>query len=91
MNRPSTAKRIRQNAARSRRNRALRTELRTRLKTLRVALQAGNAEAAGKLLRPMISALDKAASKKLIKKARASRTVARLSRRLHQLTASPAS
>ncbi len=91
MNRPSTAKRIRQNAARATRNRALRTELKTRLKTIRTAIQAGQVDAAAKLLRPIISTLDKAASKKLIKKARASRTVARLSRHLHRLTSPPVS
>lgn len=90
MNRPSTAKRIRQNAARAQRNRALRTELRTKLKGLTSALNAGEVETAAKLLRPVISSLDRAATKKLIKKKNAARTVARLSRRLHRLSASPA-
>jgi small subunit ribosomal protein S20 len=90
MNRPSTAKRIRQNAARAQHNRALRTELRTKLKSLVSALSAGEVETATKLLRPVISSLDKAATKKLVKKKRASRTVARLSRKLHRLSASSA-
>jgi small subunit ribosomal protein S20 len=91
MNRPSTAKRIRQNAARVRRNRPIRAELKSRLKAIRTALHAGNGEAARQLLRPMISSLDKAAAKKLIKRGRASRTVARLSRHIHQLTAASSS
>jgi small subunit ribosomal protein S20 len=87
VNRPSTAKRIRQNAARARRNRPIRAELKSRLKAIRTAMQAGNGDAARQLLRPMISALDKAAAKKIIKSGRASRTVARLSRHIHKLTA----
>jgi small subunit ribosomal protein S20 len=90
MNRPSTAKRIRQNAARALRNRAARTELKSRLKAIRSAIQAGNRDAATALLRPTASALDKAATKRVITSARASRTVARLSRHIHRLSASAA-
>jgi small subunit ribosomal protein S20 len=88
VNRPSTAKRIRQNAARAQRNRTIRSELKTRLKAVRAALDAKNVKAAASLLPPIASSLGKAASKRIITKARASRTTARLAKRLHQLSAS---
>ncbi len=92
MNRPSTAKRIRQIATRTKRNRAARTALKTTLKTITAAMAAKDIATATRLLRPAIATLDKAASKHVIRKERASRTAGRLSRRLHKLTtATPAS
>jgi len=88
VNRPSTAKRIRQNAARLQRNRAVRSDLKTRLKAVRAALDAKDVKTAVTLLPAIASSLGKAASKKIITKARASRTTARLAKRLHQLSAS---
>lgn len=88
MNRPSTAKRIRQNAAKARRNRAIVSELKTRLKAVRAALDSKDLKAATALLPPIASCLGKAASKKIITRARASRTTGRLAKRLHQLSAS---
>ncbi len=88
MNRPSTAKRIRQNAAKARRNRAILSELKTRLKAVRAALDAKDLKTAKALLSPMESSLGRAASKKIITRARASRTTGRLAKRLHQLSAS---
>jgi small subunit ribosomal protein S20 len=88
VNRPSTAKRIRQNAARAQRNRAIRSELKTRLKAVRAALDAKDLKTAATLLPPVASSLGRAASKKIITKARASRTTGRLAKRLHQLSAS---
>ncbi|HXZ24735.1 MAG TPA: 30S ribosomal protein S20 [Nitrospiria bacterium] len=87
MNRPSTAKRIRQNAARTLRNRAIRSELKTRLKAVKAALDAKDVKSAAALLPPIASSLGKAASKRIITRARASRTTARLAKRLHQLSA----
>jgi small subunit ribosomal protein S20 len=88
VNRPSTAKRIRQNAAKARRNRAILSELKTRLKAVRAALDAKDLKTAKALLSPMESSLGRAASKKIITRARASRTTGRLAKRLHQLSAS---
>jgi small subunit ribosomal protein S20 len=88
VNRPSTAKRIRQNATKAKHNRTIRSELKTRLKAVRAALDAKDVKAAAALLPPMASSLGRAASKKIITKARASRTTARLAKRLHQLSAS---
>jgi small subunit ribosomal protein S20 len=88
VNRPSTAKRIRQNAIRAQRNRAIHSDLKTRLKAVRAALDAKDVKVAASLLAPITSSLGKAASKKIITKARASRTTARLAKRLHQLSAS---
>lgn len=86
MNRPSTAKRIRQIAARTQRNRTIRSELKTKLKAVRTALDAKDLKSATALLPPIASTLGKAASKRIITKARASRTTARLAKRLHQLS-----
>jgi ribosomal protein S20 len=58
------------------------------LKAVRAALDAKNTQAAASLLPTIASSLSKAASKKIITKARASRTTARLAKRLHQLSAS---
>jgi len=62
--------------------------LKTRLKAVRAALDAKDPKAAAALFPPIASSLGKAASKKIITKARASRTTGRLARRLHQLSAS---
>jgi ribosomal protein S20 len=67
------------------------SDLKTRLKAVRAALDVKDVQAATSLLAPIASSLSKAASKKIITKARASRTTARLAKRLHQLSASASS
>ncbi len=80
----SQIKRNRQNAERHERNKAVRSELKTRTKTVLTAAQAGGEEAA-ELLRVAVRRLDKAASKGIIHKNQAARRKSRLMRRINEL------
>jgi small subunit ribosomal protein S20 len=62
-NHPSALKRVRQTRRRTARNRANSNRLRTAVKKLRRALSTGDKTAADQLLRPTISAIDKAIQK----------------------------
>ncbi len=57
-NHKSALKKARQDARRRQRNRIHRSKLRTALKRFREALEEGDREAAGSLLRPTLSAVD---------------------------------
>jgi small subunit ribosomal protein S20 len=81
----STIKRERQNKARRIRNQAVLSRLKTVLKKARTALEAKDPHKAQQAMDLAISALDKAATKGVIHKNKASRTISRLSRRYHQL------
>jgi small subunit ribosomal protein S20 len=76
----SAVKRARQALRRRDRNRQVRSRLRSAVKAVREALQAGNREEATLSLRRAEGVLRKAASKGVIPKQRASRQVARLTR-----------
>ena len=81
----STIKRERQNKARRIRNQAVLSRLKTLLKKARTALEGKDPTKAQQAVALAISALDKAASKGVLHKNKASRTMSRLSRRRHQL------
>ncbi|HME70728.1 MAG TPA: 30S ribosomal protein S20 [Myxococcota bacterium] len=82
----SAEKRARQSEARRLRNRHMKTRVRSVVKEFVVALEGGKAEGVQDKLRAAERALRKAASKGLIPKRRASRTVSRLAKRLHKST-----
>lgn len=80
-------KRIRQTARITERNRAARSAMRTAVKAVESAIEAGDKEKIGATFKPAMAALHKAASKGLIKKETASRKVSRLSARVKGLGA----
>ncbi len=82
-NHPSALKRHRQSLERRKRNRALKTRIRTVLKQARSAIESGAAEGP-ELVRDVTSLLDRAASKNVVPRERASRLKARLSRQVNK-------
>jgi small subunit ribosomal protein S20 len=84
-NHKSAEKRIRQSEKRRVHNKSIRTAMRTVVKTCRTALESDDAEAAREKFRAAERSLQQAASKGIIPKARADRTVSRLAKRLHSL------
>ncbi len=83
----SAKKRARQTVKRNARNRAVRSELRGGVKEARTANDSGDAEGAAGALRRAEALLRRAASKGVIPKQRASRTISRLAKAKHQLSA----
>ncbi len=86
-NHKSAEKRARQALKRRARNRAVRSEVRSSVKAVRQAIEKGDREDAQGRLRLAERRLRKAASKGVLKKATASRSVARLSRAVSRLGA----
>ena len=74
----SVLKRAAQSGQRAEVNRANRTRVRTMIKRFRTALTAGDATAAGNLLNPTLSAIDKAISKGVLHENTANRYKSRL-------------
>jgi small subunit ribosomal protein S20 len=83
----SQIKRNKQNEVRHQRNKAVRSEMRTRTANAVTAAQAG-AEDAGERLRRAVKRIDKAGSKGVIHRNQAARRKSRLMRRVNGLTAS---
>ncbi|MEA3077621.1 MAG: small subunit ribosomal protein [Actinomycetota bacterium] len=83
----SQIKRNKQNEVRRLRNKAVKSEIKTRVKSA-VALGAAGAENAGDAAQVAIKRLDKAASKGIIHKNQAARRKSRLMKRLAALTSS---
>ena len=75
----SVLKRAAQSLRLAEANRAKRTRVRSSMKTLRGALRSGDAAAAGSLLRPTLSAIDRAVAKGLLTRNSANRYKSRLS------------
>jgi len=75
----SVLKRARQSVSRAEVNRANRTRVRSMMKRLRAALSSGDTAAAGNLLRPTLSAIDKAIGKGVLHENTANRYKSRLS------------
>jgi len=88
-NHASAEKRNRQRIKRTIRNRAVKSEFRTLVKTVREALNSGDAAAAAKALTPAISALDSAVTKGVMHRSTASRRVSRLAAAVHALNNAP--
>ena len=87
MHRPSAKKHARADKAKRDRNRHRKATLRTVMKQTETALAERNTETAQELCRNIVSLLDRAASKGVIKKGTANRQKSRLTRKLHALTA----
>src|SRR5260221_11045436 len=76
----SVLKRAAQSRQRADVNRANRTRVRTMMRRLRTAIDAGDATAAGNLLHPTMSAIDQAIAKNLLHENTANRYKSSLSR-----------
>jgi len=81
----SAIKRIRQSETKRVRNRTIKSTMRTALKKLDQIIQDQKQEEARTLLQKTISILDRAASKGVIHKNKASRSVSRLTRKVKAL------
>jgi len=86
-NHKSALKRARQSIVRNKRNTNVRSAMRTYVKQFRAAIEAGDAADAAAKLRIAEKAIRQAASKGVIPKRRASRSVSRLSKQLGTLQA----
>lgn len=86
-NSPQARKRIRQTASRTTHNTTLRSRMRTEIKKLEKAIEAGEKKAIGTQFTDTMSTLHKAASKGIIKKETASRKISRLASRIKSLGA----
>ncbi len=75
----SVLKRAAQSLKRAEINRAHRTRVRSAIKSLRTAIAAGDAAAAAALLRPTLSAIDRAVTKGVLTRNAANRSKSRLS------------
>ena len=84
----SVLKRAAQSITRAAANRSKRTRVRSMMKSLRGAINSGNATAAGSLLRPTISAIDRAVAKGILERNTANRYKSRLSLACNALPAS---
>ena len=85
----SVLKRAAQSVARAEVNRGHRTRVRSSLKSLRTAIRSGDAAAAGSLLRPTISALDRAVAKGVLSRNAANRYKSRLSLACNAMSQAP--
>jgi small subunit ribosomal protein S20 len=74
----SVLKRAAQSLVRAEVNRGHRTRVRTSMRSLRSALRSGDAAAAGSLLRPTLSAIDRAVAKGVLTRNSANRYKSRL-------------
>jgi small subunit ribosomal protein S20 len=74
----SVLKRAAQSLVRADLNRAHRTRVRSSMRSLRTALRSGDAAAAGALLRPTLSAIDRAVTKGVLTRNSANRYKSRL-------------
>jgi small subunit ribosomal protein S20 len=81
----SQVKRNRQNEARHERNKALRSEMKTRSKNAVDAAEAGDATKAEELLRLAQKRIDMATTKGVLSKNTAARRKSRLTRQVHAL------
>ena len=81
----SAKKRVLTSAKRAERNTAVKSAVRTEIKKVRAAIEAGNKEEAAKALVAATSAIDKAESKGVFKKNTASRKVSRLAQAVNKM------
>jgi small subunit ribosomal protein S20 len=77
-NTKSAEKRIRQSAKRNERNRAARSAMRTAIKKVRGAVEAGDAQQAEALLRDAVQVIDRTVTKNVVHRNTAARTKSRL-------------
>ncbi len=81
----TTRKRVRQTEARTLRNKAVRSAMKTAVRRVREALDSGNRTAAQEALTAAVPVIAGTASKGLIHKNNASRKISRLTRRVNAL------
>jgi len=86
-NHASAEKRARQNEKRRMINRARKSEMRTAIKSVLVAVDADDADAAGVALKSAISLIDRAGQKGMIHHNQASRRVSRLTAKVKNISA----
>ena len=86
-NSPQARKRARQNSVRRLRNHSQRAAVRTAIKKLEAAIQAGDQAAAQDAYKLSVSMIDKATVKGLHHKNRASRLKSRLNKRVKEMAA----
>ena len=79
-NHKSALKRVRQTVKRRLRNRHVLTTMRTYIKRVRAASEAGSADDAQEALKLAVKALDRAATKGVIHRRQASRKISRLTK-----------
>ncbi|MCA9511638.1 MAG: 30S ribosomal protein S20 [Myxococcota bacterium] len=84
-NHKSALKRARQALRRNKRNKHIKSTMRTHVKGFRAAVEAGDADAAAAQLKIAESSIRKAATKGVIPARRASRSVSRLAKQLAAL------
>ena len=84
-NHKSALKRVRQNVKRRARNRHVLTSMRTLIKRVRAAIEAGNSEEAKANLADAVRHLSRAADKGVIHRKQASRKIGRLTRAVNTL------
>ncbi len=89
-NTKSAKKRLRQSEERRERNRACRSEMRTRIRNVQKAVAAGDAAKADELLKVAVRRLDQFGSRGLIHPNKAARTKSRLTRLVVKLKKAPA-
>ena len=83
----SAKKRVLVNEKKAAQNQMIKSAVKTEIKKVRAAVEAGNKEEAAKALLAATSAIDKAESKGVIKKNTASRKVSRLTQRFNKANA----
>jgi len=89
-NTKSAAKRLRQNLAHRDRNRSVKSAVRTQMRKVREAVEAGDIEKAQEQFRLAARALDKAAGKNIIHRNTAARLKSRLQNSIKAAKAAPA-
>ena len=82
----SAKKRVLVNEKKAAQNQMIKSAVKTEIKKVRAAIEAGNKEEAAKALLAATSAIDKAESKGVIKKNTASRKVSRLALAVNKLS-----
>ena len=82
----SAKKRVLVNQKKAAQNQMIKSAVKTEIKKVRAAVEAGNKEEAAKALLAATSAIDKAESKGVIKKNTASRKVSRLALAVNKLS-----
>lgn len=85
-NHASAKKRARQNDKRRIRNRARKSEMRTAIKGVLAAVDAGDTDAAGAALKGAVPLIDRAGQKGIIHRSQASRRVSRLTAQVKNIS-----
>lgn len=81
----SAKKRLRQNETRRTHNQSIKSAVRTQVRKVRTAIEAGDAEASAEEFRAATKKLDQAAAKNVIHANKAARTKSRLSKAIKSL------